>query len=538
MESTLPLTQVQSHDRWEGLLIDKGYTFVYFDGLNRYYVSDKHPQLRAAFAAPPNVFDEFALNGTASATFHLLIQQKYEAQLDELRQRLKEQIETAQSELSAVRSAAQVDQEAWIRSRQELEHAASEARAQLASVEDALEAASQQLRLHAERESSLQQQLEAARAELLRAERETAQLHAALSEQLRWAMDALHAQTQVSAEAQALAQRLVETHQAQLAEQMQKQAQREREMSQQFAAQLDDLRKRLETQALQAHAELQAAQQTHYAEQQALQAEISEQQTRLQGLQAALDSFAAQWSLLEASVMGRLSLRRVRRKCSEQSPARSLPIPPAPSGTGAASTPAPISASFEMPSTASLGPDQARLEDLLALHDVAFVQEAFRLLLGRAPDPQGLTHYLGHVRQGLDKRHILMDIYSSSECRARLAAQPSLQRFFPGRHAWLWPGIGRLLRRLDGWRSRRDVLRHLRMIDNDLHRHRTDVERQLQRLEALLGHGVVSSPEALSSPDAEEGTFREPEAAGQAPASLTAHSRYLYRLVQNRVANK
>jgi hypothetical protein len=186
----------------------------------------------------------------------------------------------------------------------------------------------------------------------------------------------------------------------------------------------------------------------------------------------------------------------------------------------------------------SLDPDQARLEDLLGLYDAEFVQEAFRLLLGRAPDPQGLAHYLGHVRQGLDKRHVLMDVYSSSECKARLATQPSLQRFFPGRRAWLWPGIGPLLRKLDAWRSRRDVLRHLRMIDNDLHRHRTDVERQLQRLEALLGQSSFNALGALSSLHSDAEASPQPQVAGPIPPSLTAHGRYLYRLVQHRVINK
>lgn len=597
VESTLPLTQIESHDRWEGLLIDKGYTFVYFDGLNRYYVSDKHPQLRAAFAAPPNVFDEFALNGTASASFHLLIQQKYEAQLDELRQRLKEQMETAQSELSAVRSAAQVDQEAWIRSRQELEHAASEARAQLASVEHALEAASQQLRLHAEREHSLQQQLEAARAELLRAERETAQLHAALGEQLHWAMDALQAQTRANAEAHALAHRLVETHQAQLAEQTQMHAQREREMAQRLDAQLDELRTRLKVQAdlaqaellaakAQAKAQLQATEQAHSVAQQALhsdiarlqartdgaerlvqqlqdqleasrldaqarqqdaqaqeaalRAEVAAQQARLQALQSALDGLAAERSLLETSVLGRLSLRQMRRKRAAQGHAGPVPVAPASTGGSAAPTSPPsLTPSIDMPpTTLSLDPDQARLEDLLGLHDAEFVQEAFRLLLGRAADPQGLAHYLGHVRQGRDKRHILMDIYSSSECKTRLATQPSLQRFFPGRRTWLWPGIGPLLRKLDAWLSRREVLRRLRMIDNDLHRYRSDVERQLQRLVAVVGQSSFNAPGMLSPTHSEAEGSQELQVAAPIPPSLTAHGRYLYRLVQHSFVNK
>ncbi|MBM5574149.1 FkbM family methyltransferase [Deefgea sp. CFH1-16] len=74
VESTLPLTQIETHQTWETTLISYGYTAVYFDGLNRYYISDAHPELQQAFKIPPNVFDGFALNGTASAPFHKLIE--------------------------------------------------------------------------------------------------------------------------------------------------------------------------------------------------------------------------------------------------------------------------------------------------------------------------------------------------------------------------------------------------------------------------------------------------------------------------------
>lgn len=69
IESTSPLTPVESHSAWEPMLLEKGYKFVWFDGLNRFYVSAAHPELGAAFMAPPNVFDEFALSGDASSPF-------------------------------------------------------------------------------------------------------------------------------------------------------------------------------------------------------------------------------------------------------------------------------------------------------------------------------------------------------------------------------------------------------------------------------------------------------------------------------------
>jgi FkbM family methyltransferase len=64
VESTRPLTQEENHGEWEHLILNKGYRFVYFDGLNRFYVSPKHDSLASAFALPPNIFDGFVLSGS------------------------------------------------------------------------------------------------------------------------------------------------------------------------------------------------------------------------------------------------------------------------------------------------------------------------------------------------------------------------------------------------------------------------------------------------------------------------------------------
>ena len=44
---------------WEPLLTSANYQFVWFDGLNRYYLAAEHMALREHFQVPPNVFDEF-----------------------------------------------------------------------------------------------------------------------------------------------------------------------------------------------------------------------------------------------------------------------------------------------------------------------------------------------------------------------------------------------------------------------------------------------------------------------------------------------
>lgn len=81
IESTRPLSEHTSHEDWEPTVLDKGYEFAYFDGLNRFYVSRDHLELKDAFSRPPNVFDDFALSGQASQPFYKLLEEKSAQQL-------------------------------------------------------------------------------------------------------------------------------------------------------------------------------------------------------------------------------------------------------------------------------------------------------------------------------------------------------------------------------------------------------------------------------------------------------------------------
>jgi FkbM family methyltransferase len=61
VESTRPNSPEPSFETWEPKLLALGYEFVYFDGLNRFYVSVVHPELKASFGPGPNYFDQFEL---------------------------------------------------------------------------------------------------------------------------------------------------------------------------------------------------------------------------------------------------------------------------------------------------------------------------------------------------------------------------------------------------------------------------------------------------------------------------------------------
>ena len=60
IEATEPGTTIPSFLDWEPLLINAEYTFIYFDGLNRFYIAnEKLESLRHHFLSPPNVFDGY-----------------------------------------------------------------------------------------------------------------------------------------------------------------------------------------------------------------------------------------------------------------------------------------------------------------------------------------------------------------------------------------------------------------------------------------------------------------------------------------------
>lgn len=79
VEATLPMSQEPDFNAWDSLILDGGYDFVYFDGLNRFYLAKEHPELAPCFKTPPNVFDEFESSDTHTAK---LILTQIEGEID------------------------------------------------------------------------------------------------------------------------------------------------------------------------------------------------------------------------------------------------------------------------------------------------------------------------------------------------------------------------------------------------------------------------------------------------------------------------
>ena len=178
VESTFPLTQIETHEKWDAILTGYDYEFSYFDGLNRFYVSKSHAELRPAFLAPPNVFDDFALNGTASASFHTLIQARSEERVAETlaRAAVENQAQLTRAEQLASDLARQEQAHAekefvlkeelsLIQARSEegiaetLARAAIENQAQLTRAEQLASDLARQEQAHAEKEIVLKEEL-------------------------------------------------------------------------------------------------------------------------------------------------------------------------------------------------------------------------------------------------------------------------------------------------------------------------------------------------------------------------------------------
>lgn len=113
IEATVPGSSETDYAEWEPLVIAAGYQFVYFDGLNRFFVAQEHPELVAAFVSPPNVFDDFQLSGHGSWGLFRGVEAQRQAAAEkaqrEIREAMQADAETAQRE---IREAMQAEHDA------------------------------------------------------------------------------------------------------------------------------------------------------------------------------------------------------------------------------------------------------------------------------------------------------------------------------------------------------------------------------------------------------------------------------------------
>jgi FkbM family methyltransferase len=61
VEAVHPDTWLPAWESWESVLLEAGYIFVWFDGLNRYYLRNENRELKKHFVVPPGLADGFVI---------------------------------------------------------------------------------------------------------------------------------------------------------------------------------------------------------------------------------------------------------------------------------------------------------------------------------------------------------------------------------------------------------------------------------------------------------------------------------------------
>ena len=177
IEATLPNSQIPTHEEWEDLLLSQKYSFVYFDGLNRFYVAnEKLDDLGLHFSAPPNWFDHFMRASEAVSLEKSIESDSQNSLLKEKVGELESQLEKTISELRATDAGWRLEKTAREQLELRLESALAESIALGKS-------ASEQAEFHRQLEQTAQQaqeQLALARSELI----QLAQAREALTSQV------------------------------------------------------------------------------------------------------------------------------------------------------------------------------------------------------------------------------------------------------------------------------------------------------------------------------------------------------------------
>src|SRR6201988_858624 len=136
VEATLPNSRVENWQTWDPLLTKADYRFVWFDGLNRFYLtSERAEELSQAFLTPPNVFDYWVRpRGPQQIAFlkevHALL-----ATIERLREEATVTRANLEAEAMAARSEAQAGRAEANAARAETDAARAEARAVQAAMD-------------------------------------------------------------------------------------------------------------------------------------------------------------------------------------------------------------------------------------------------------------------------------------------------------------------------------------------------------------------------------------------------------------------
>ena len=133
------------------------------------------------------------------------------------------------------------------------------------------------------------------------------------------------------------------------------------------------------------------------------------------------------------------------------------------------------------------------LEELLSHDDEQFIYSAYRTLLGRAPDSEGMHYYLRRVRAGVHKLEILAQLRISAEGNARPIKIRDLDESIKSYKYFKIPFIGAVLRLFKANEGDLEIGRELRAMNNKLSVLDSQVQRRLTEISDNFSRSVFAS---------------------------------------------
>ena len=124
----------------------------------------------------------------------------------------------------------------------------------------------------------------------------------------------------------------------------------------------------------------------------------------------------------------------------------------------------------------------ATIDDLLDLHDEAFVRCAYQTIMRRPADTDGLTNYLRQLRRGVSKRHIVAAFAMSDEGRGAAVDIPGLRELIKQQQPRRVSLMARIVKRIAS-EALRPLETQLRSIENGMHAISQDSVARFERLE-------------------------------------------------------
>ena len=476
IESTEPNSQIQTQCEWLDLVHELGYHEVTFDGLSRFFVSDAHCELDAAFIANPNIFDSFnvterhfssrALVGEWRTERDRLIaaMTNCEAQaavdrdaFEQLLTAAHEQVEAGHAAAYALQKELQeaamraeslaLDNASLTLERGDLERAMQDRAIEVARLTATADAISQERDRLVSEAGAFYDKLASQKADFEAIEQLLADVR----------LDNASLTLERGDLERAMQDRAIEVAQFEVSEQL---LRSQYEISQALVIALqDDL-------AAERRAGEERMAEFHH--------ELSERNRSLQGAKKIISEaaeFLTSSIILAIRPSARRHLRAMRHELDEW-PSLNLPYLTAEYQSDSYTTlshntePRDINMSIFDVDMRDPYHRAESLANLCAFADLDFVRCAFVTILGRQPDPEGEAYYLARLRSGVAKLSILRQLRNSQEGRNHDPGIAGLDRALRRHRNASRPFFGLLIR----WVTRREgdsiVQRPLRALEN------------------------------------------------------------------------